>query len=429
MFLKNVNKHYNLGKDTYTWEQRELGEVVDFSIKTNSLSRANLSQDSGEIKNIHYGDILVKFNSVLDLKTEKLPFINSEYSTLDKFQFLKDGDLVFADAAEDNSVGKCIEVRGVLDDKVTSGLHTIAGTPKMNFASFYLGYYLNSNNYHDKILPLIQGTKVSSISKNNLTKSIINYPKNFEEQQKIGKLFIEIDQTITLLQRKIDNLNKVKKGLLQKLFPSEQSINPMVRFSGFNQDWEQRELGEVVKNFYNGQTPSRNNRDYWNGSVNWMTSGELNKNIVLHTNEKITEIGKKKTNLKIINKGTLVIAITGLEAAGTRGNCAITGIDTTLNQSCMAIIPSDNLTTKFLFQWYLKYGEEYGQKFTQGTKQQSYNAEILKKLKIKIPNLKEQHHISELLSQLDQAITLLQKELEMNKQVKKGFLQKLFPKE
>ncbi|WP_269800599.1 restriction endonuclease subunit S [Macrococcoides caseolyticum] len=203
------------------WEQRELGEVVDFSIKTNSLSRANLSQDSGEIKNIHYGDILVKFNSVLDLKTEKLPFINSEYSTLDKFQFLKDGDLVFADAAEDNSVGKCIEVRGVLDDKVTSGLHTIAGTPKMNFASFYLGYYLNSNNYHDKILPLIQGTKVSSISKNNLSKSIINYPKNFEEQQKIGKLFIEIDQTITLLQKELEMNNQIKKGFLQKLFPKE----------------------------------------------------------------------------------------------------------------------------------------------------------------------------------------------------------------
>src|SRR5690625_6949779 len=112
---------------------------------------------------------------------------------------------------------------------------------------------------------------------------------------------------------------------------------------------------------YNGQTPSRFNDDNWNGDINWLSSGELNRGVVMETTEKISRLGQKDANLKVIPKGTFVMAITGLEAAGTRGNCAILGIDTTLNQSCMALFPQKNvLDTRFLFQWYRKVGEDYG---------------------------------------------------------------------
>ncbi|PKE74242.1 restriction endonuclease subunit S [Macrococcoides caseolyticum] len=422
MFLKNVNKHYNLGKDTYTWEQRELGEVVDFSIKTNSLSRANLSQDSGEIKNIHYGDILVKFNSVLDLKTEKLPFINSEYSTLDKFQFLKDGDLVFADAAEDNSVGKCIEVRGVLDDKVTSGLHTIAGTPKMNFASFYLGYYLNSNNYHDKILPLIQGTKVSSISKNNLTKSIINYPKNFEEQQKIGKLFIEIDQTITLLQRKINNLNKVKKGLLQKLFPTKQSINPRIRFNGFNQDWEQRKLSDLLnknseknKNLSVINVESVSNKTGFTKQTDQfedysVASADLSNYYVIREKQ-------FAYNPSRINVGSIAYKDLGDEIS-------------VVSPLYVSFSTKKILNDGFLWNWFKTASfDAQRQRLSEGSVRDTLSFNQLSEMNTMFPTYPEQQKIGSFFKQLDNTIALLQKELEMNKQIKKGFLQKLFPKE
>ena len=174
--------------------------------------------------------------------------------------------------------------------------------------------------------------------------------------------------------------------------------------------WEQRKLGEVLASMYNGQTPSRSKEEFWSGEINWLTSGELNRGHITSTKEKITEKGKESANLKIVPKGTLLIAITGLEAAGTRGNCSIIDIDTTVNQSCMALIPKkDELNTDFLFQWYLRVGEKFGNTITQGTKQQSYNAELLSQLPITLPTIQEQMAIVTVLESVDSLITLHQR--------------------
>ena len=204
---------------------------------------------------------------------------------------------------------------------------------------------------------------------------------------------------------------------------------PEIRFPGFAEDWEQRKLGEVIDNQYNGQTPSRANASFWNGEINWLSSGELNRGVVSETIEKITEDGRKNANLKIVPKGTFVMAITGLEATGTRGNCAKLGIDTTMNQSCMALFPKKKLLdSSFLFQWYRKVGEEYGLQYTQGTKQQSYNAELLKILPIVLPSVSEQVLIADFFDKIDDTIALHQRKLDLLKETKKGFLQKMFPK-
>ena len=204
---------------------------------------------------------------------------------------------------------------------------------------------------------------------------------------------------------------------------------PKLRFPGFTEDWEQRKLGDVIASLYNGQTPSRFDKANWEGDIPWLTSGELNRGVVNHSIEKITQQGRDDANLKIVPKGTVVIAITGLEAAGTRGNCAKLGFNTTLNQSCMAIYPkSEFLDPDFLFQWYIAVGEEYGIKYTQGTKQQSYNAELIKILPISVPSVTEQRKITRILDLFDDIITLHQRKLENLKLKKKALLQKLFPK-
>ena len=188
-------------------------------------------------------------------------------------------------------------------------------------------------------------------------------------------------------------------------------------------------MGEVLDDMYNGQTPSRNKSEYWNGNIKWLSSGELNRGTVYDSIEMITEDGQKSANLRIVPKGTFIMAITGLEAAGTRGNCALLGFDTTLNQSCMALFPKkDLLTSDFLFQWYRKVGEEYGLNYTQGTKQQSYNAELIKILPISLPLVTEQKKIASYLSNLDHLITLHQRKLEKLQLVKKSMLEKMFPK-
>ena len=186
---------------THDWEQRKLGEVL-ISLQNNTLSRADLSNETGIAKNVHYGDVLIKFGDVLDVSREQLPMIKDE-KILDKYKasFLQNGDVIIADTAEDTTVGKCSEIAGLRDEVVLSGLHTIPYRPVEKFATGYLGYYLNSGAYHDQLIPLMQGIKVTSISKSAMQDTDIVYPKSTEEQAMIGSYFQSLDHLITLHQR------------------------------------------------------------------------------------------------------------------------------------------------------------------------------------------------------------------------------------
>lgn len=153
----------------------------------------------------------------------------------------------------------------------------------------------------------------------------------------------------------------------------------------------------------------------------------MNHGIVNNTVETITAAGQKDANLKIVPAGTFVMAITGLEAPGTRGNSSILGVDTTVNQSVMALFPNENLDTQFLFQWYQKVGEEYGISYTQGTKQQSYNAELIKILPFTLPdNVEEQQRIAKLLFKLDDLIAANQRKVDGLKVQKSVYLEQIF---
>ena len=203
---------------TGDWEQRKLSEVFDF-LQNNTLSRAELSHEIGAAKNVHYGDVLIKFGEYLDASKEALPYITSK-QVADKFQasFLKDGDIIMADTAEDETVGKCSEIAGLQGFPTISGLHTIPLRPKQEFGPGYLGYYMNSSAYHDQLAPLMQGIKVTSVSKSAIQGTIICFPTNQDEQIAIGRHFIALDNLITLHQRKLDQMKEYKKGLLQQMF-------------------------------------------------------------------------------------------------------------------------------------------------------------------------------------------------------------------
>ena len=220
MFPQNGAKVPEIRFDgyTYDWEQRKLGEVL-ISLQNNTLSRADLSNETGIAKNVHYGDVLIKFGDVLDVSREQLPMIKDE-KILDKYKasFLQNGDVIIADTAEDTTVGKCSEIAGLRDEVVLSGLHTIPYRPVEKFATGYLGYYLNSDAYHDQLIPLMQGIKVTSISKSAMKDTDIVYPKSTEEQAMIGSYFQSLDNLITLHQRKCDELKKMKKYMLQNMF-------------------------------------------------------------------------------------------------------------------------------------------------------------------------------------------------------------------
>lgn len=182
-----------------------------FSLQNNTLSRADLSKETGVAKNVHYGDILTKFGEVLDISKEQLPVIMDEgVLTKYKTSFLQNGDVIIADTAEDTTVGKCSEIAGLNDEVVLSGLHTIPYRPIEKFASGYLGYYLNSSAYHNQLIPLMQGIKVTSISKSAMQDTDIVYPKTMEEQAMIGNYFQSIDHLITLHHRKYTSTLKLQ---------------------------------------------------------------------------------------------------------------------------------------------------------------------------------------------------------------------------
>lgn len=192
------------------------------------------------------------------------------------------------------------------------------------------------------------------------------------------------------------------------------------------EDWEISLWGNKLKGFITGATPYRGNQSFYKGNIKWVTSGELNYNVIYETIEHISEEAREKTNLKIHPSNTFLMAITGLEAAGTRGSCAILGVPATTNQSCMAIYGTEALDIKYLYYYYLKYGEELAFKYCQGTKQQSYTAKIVKQLPIFYPpSSDEQQAIVSVLSDVDELILSLEKLIAKKKNIKLGAMQEL----
>lgn len=227
------------------WEESAFTESFD-SLKNNSLSRAELS-DSGSVFNIHYGDVLILYNECVEINKEVTTFVKDTEIARKLYQScaIKNGDIIFADAAEDNTVGKCTEIIAKEDDAIVSGLHTIPCRPTKEFASRYLGYYLNSKAYHDQLLPHIQGTKISSISKRAIAQTHISFPCDKEEQKAIASYFTNLDSLIQSTTKKIESLKQVKAASLQSMFPQEGETTPRVRFKGFEEKWIKSVLGKL----------------------------------------------------------------------------------------------------------------------------------------------------------------------------------------
>ena len=199
------------------WQQRTFNETFDI-LTNNTLSRAELNYEDGEYKNIHYGDVLIKFSAFTDVSSADVPYINDD-SVPTKLcrTLLQNGDIVIADTAEDYTVGKATEVENIFESKVVSGLHTIPCRPKMRFSPRYLGYYVNSPKYHNQLIPFIQGVKVSSISKSLIKNTFISYP-SLSEQSKIASFLSCLDEKIETQNKIIEDLKILKKELCNRYF-------------------------------------------------------------------------------------------------------------------------------------------------------------------------------------------------------------------
>ncbi|KAA9177179.1 restriction endonuclease subunit S [Enterococcus durans] len=409
---------------TDEWEQRKFNNCFNFPVSTNSLSRAMLNYDNGEIKNIHYGDILIKYSTILNVKEDEIPYITGGELEKYKSNLLENQDLIFADAAEDESVGKAVEVSGITNENLVSGLHTIVARVKGEKAPFFWGYYINSDIYHRQLLRLMQGSKVSAISKGNLQKTNVSFPNRMKEQQKIGTFFKQLDDTIALHQRKLDLLKETKKGFLQKMFPKNGAKVPEIRFPGFTEDWEQRKLGELGKTqsgigFPDAEQGGSEGIPFFKVSDMNNIGNEYEMRNANHyvSNEQI----ERKKWKPIKDVPAIIFAKVGAAIM--------------LNRKRLVTSPFliDNNTMAYLFNntWDIYFGKILFEtinlpRYSQVGALPSYNSSDIENISVKVPVKDEQQKIGTFFKQLDDTIALHQRKLDLLKETKKGFLQKMF---
>lgn len=197
------------------WQTFAFRELFDF-IPNNAFTRAQMA-DSGKVKNIHYGDILTKYGAYVDGGSSSIPYIsrNVDLSRFADRCYLQSGDIIIADTAEDEAVGKALEVVNI-NCPILAGQHTLMCRPKIRFADKFLGYYLNAACYHDQLLPYIVGTKVSSVSKASVAQTKLVVPE-YEEQQAIAEILSNMDSEIEALEQKLAKYRQVKQGMMQQL--------------------------------------------------------------------------------------------------------------------------------------------------------------------------------------------------------------------
>ncbi len=420
------------------WKQRKFSDSFDF-LQNNTLSRASLNDTSGCAKNVHYGDILVKFGESISAEKADLPFI-CDREILKKLSksILKNGDVVIADTAEDMTTGKSCEIVDVDECMpVLAGLHTIPVRPKQKFGKYYLGYYLNSEAFHSQLIPLIQGIKVYSISKSSIKDTVVMFPDDVQEQEKIGSLFNRIDNTITLQQRKLNSLQKLKKGLLQKMFPKNGENITEIRFPEFSDAWKQRKFSDSF-DFLQNNTLSRASLNDTSGCAKNVHYGD----ILVKFGESISaekadlpficdrEI-LKKLSKSILKNGDVVIADTA-EDMTTGKSCEIVDVD-----ECMPVLAGLHTIPvrpkqkfgKYYLGYYLNSEAFHSQliPLIQGIKVYSISKSSIKDTVVMFPDdVQEQEKIGSLFNRIDNTITLQQRKLESLQKLKKGLLQQMF---
>lgn len=412
------------------WEIKTFDETFEFH-QTNTFSRSEMNAEKGKVRNIHYGDILTKYGSVID-DTSIIPFLNDDvnFTRFRNCSYLQNGDVIISDTAEDLTAGKTVEIQNV-DCDVLAGLHTMLCRPKYKTAPKFFGYYLNSPAYHNSLIPLITGTKVCSISKSNISKTLVSTP-SFTEQQKIADCLSSIDDLITAEEKKLEALKVYKKGLMQKLFPADGETVPKWRFPEFrnSSEWVLRPIGEEV-DLLTGY-PFKSEEISQNATGTPLLRGiNISEGFIRH-NQDIDRffLGEVKDLEKYrLQTNDLVI---GMDGSKVGKNCAlVTEADSgaLLIQRVARLRANSVSTISFIFhQINSSKFHTYVNRINTSGGIPHISAQQIRDFEIYFPmDVKEQQKIAVCLSELDTLITTQAQKVESLRDHKKGLMQGLFP--
>ena len=397
-----------LGSFDFSWEQRKFDEVFDCTVPNNTLSRAELSYDEGTVLNVHYGDVLIKYGSVLDVQKDDIPRIPHRCREDFNGALLQDGDVIIADTAEDETTGKACEIGNLQGSAIVSGLHTMVCRPRNRMALGYLGYYLNSNAYHYQLLPLMQGIKVLSLSRSNIQKTSVSYPIAVKEQQLIAYYFRQLDNLITLHQRKCISFT-VRAGRLIST----------VNKKRITSSWEQRKFSDIT-----------------------FPAGEKNKdNLPLESYSITNEHGFVPQDEKFENGGTMreadkrmyyIVSPNSFAYNPARINVGSIGYQNIGKNVIVSSLyevfkTSEDVDDRLLWHWFKSPDfQKLIMQLQEGGVRLYFYYDKLCMGEVSLPLLEEQRKIGKLFDTLDNLITLHQRELEKLQNIKKSMLEKMF---
>ncbi|HBI2116760.1 TPA: restriction endonuclease subunit S [Enterococcus faecium] len=365
---------------TDDWKQRKLGEVVQI-VMGQSPNSENYTDNPNDY-------ILVQGNA--DMKNNRV--VPRVWTTQVTKQAEK-GDLILSVRAPVGDIGKTdydvVLGRGVAAIKGNDFIFQQLGKMKEN------GYW---NRYST-------GSTFESINSNDIREALITIP-DVKEQQKIGAFFKQLDDTIALHQRKLDLLKETKKGFLQKMFPKNGAKVPEIRFPGFTEDWEERRLQEVVDRYDNLRIPITASKRVA-GNTPYYGANGIQGYVEGYTHD-----------------GEFILVAE--DGANDLKNYPVQYVDgkVWVNNHAHVIQAKENLADNmFLMNAIRSINIE---PFLVGGGRAKLNADVLMKLEVIIPLKSEQQKIGNFFKQLDDTITLHQRKLDLLKEMKKGFLQKMF---
>lgn len=379
------------GKDYPAWEQRKLGDIG--TVQMNKRIFKTQTSTSGEIPFYKIGT----FGKIPDAYISRELF--EEYKK--KYPYPKKGDLLLSASG---SIGNVVEYNG--EEAYFQDSNIVWLEHGKTISNFFLKAFYSVVNWEG-----IEGTTIKRLYNKTILDTPITLP-SFEEQEKIGNFFTVLDKVITLHQRKLEALKKLKRTLLQKMFPKKGHLKPELRFFGFTNDWEQRKFQEITQRV---STSSISSIDF--PSVEYEDieagSGTLNKDV------KLKEKNKKGTvfNKNDILFGKLRPYLMNWLLADFKGVAV----------GDFWVLRSQNCDPKFVYSLiHSKSFQEVANR-SSGSKMPRADWNLVSNTLFFVPSQNnEQRKIGELFSSLDKVITLHQRKLEIYKKLKKGLLQKMF---
>ena len=392
------------------WEEGTIKSLVHGNLSDGDWINKEYLLPNGKYRIIQTGNISV--GKYLNKEKSSKFISQSSYDEL-KANEVFPGDILISRLAD--PAGRSIIMPNINWKMVTS-VDVAIIRPNKKFESYFLISILNTDKKLYDISKLVSGTSHKRISRKNLEKVKIIYPK-IQEQQKIGDFFSKLDRQIELEEQKLEKLEEQKKGYMQKIFSQE------LRFKDENgndyPEWEDKLISDIGK-VVTGNTPSKKDNDYWNSNQYvWVTPTDIsNKKNIYTSGYQLSQKGFSKA--RQLPKNTLLIT-----CIASIGKNAILRIEGSCNQQINAVIPNDNYDVDYLY-----YAFEDVSKLMKSiagkTATQIVNKAVFEKLLLNVPIYEEQQKISGFLNKVDILIDKQTQKIDELKLRKQGFLQKMF---